>query len=79
MWFLMSKTLSVRVRKYCEMAVTPSLCSMEKRVIGRYERSSPTRVMSVPCRVVTNGNCFRGGVAASICLASIALTECGIA
>jgi len=40
---------------------------------------SPTSVMSVPCSVVTTANCGGGGVAASICLASIALTECGMA
>ena len=49
---------------------------MPKRVMGRYERSAPTSVMSVPCSVVTKGK--RRGLRlveeASICRASMALT-----
>ena len=79
MWFLTSNSRRVRSRRYCEIAVTPSLCSIEKRVIGRYERSSPTSVMSVPCSVVTKGR-RRGLWPRSQHLpASSALTECGIA
>ena len=46
-------------------AVTPSDCSIEKRVIGRYDGSLPTSVMSVPCSVVTT----RGARAPRICCA----------
>src|SRR2546430_833184 len=57
------------------MQVTPSDCSMEKRVIGRKLRSLPTRVISVPCNVVIKGS--RRGAAME--RASMALTECGMA
>ena len=36
-----------------DTAVTASLCSIRKRVMGKNDGSWPTRVMSVPCRVVT--------------------------
>ena len=38
------------------MVVMPSDFSMENFVIGKYERSAPTSVISVPCNVVTNGS-----------------------
>ena len=47
--------------------------------MGKYERSKPTSVMSVPCRVVTNGKRFLRAPSANICRASIALTEWGMA
>jgi hypothetical protein len=72
---LMSNSLSVRSSRYREIDVTPSLCSMEYRVMGRKLRLLPTSVMSVPCSVVINGS--RRG--AAIERASKALTECGIA
>ncbi len=78
---VISNTSSVRRARYCEIEVTPSLCSMENRVIGKYDGSAPTNVMSVPCSVVTYGSLrlVRWLSQASICRASIALTECGIA
>ena len=39
-----------------EIAVTPSLAAIANRVTSRYERSLPTSVMSVPCKVVTIGS-----------------------
>ena len=76
-----SKTSMVRFFRYSEIDVTPSLWSMEKRVIGRYDGSEPTSVMSVPCSVVTYGRRrpLRVRSHASICRASMALTECGMA
>ena len=56
------------------MHVTVGLLSIANRVTGRYEGSDPTSVTSVPCRVVMYGR-----VLPSICDASMALTECGIA
>ena len=38
------------------MQVMPSDFSMENLVIGKYDRSMPTSVMSVPCSVVMNGS-----------------------
>ena len=77
MGLVTSNSVTVFCFRYSEIEVTPSLSSIEKRVMGRYERSSPMSVMSVPWRVVTNGS--RRPAFASICRASNALTECGIA
>ncbi len=69
------KKSTVRVRIYSLIVVIPSDRSIENFVIGKYERSAPTSVMSVPCRVVINGS--RRLVV--ICCASSAEMECGIA
>ena len=53
MGFCTPKTRTVSSRRKVETAVTASLCSIMKRVMGKNEGSCPTRVMSVPCRVVT--------------------------
>ncbi len=58
------------------MLVMPLDLSIENRVIGKYERSMPTRVMSVPCSVVIKGSLRRGAI---ICWASSAAMECGMA
>ncbi len=58
------------------MLVMPSDFSMENLVIGKYDRSIPTSVMSVPCSVVMKG---RRRCGASICCASRAEIEWGIA
>ena len=50
---LTPNSLMVTSRRYCDTAVTASERSMPHRVIGRYERSCPTIVMSVPWSVVT--------------------------
>ena len=49
------KLRSVRVFRKSLTAVTRSLRRIEKRVISKYDGSWPTRVMSVPCSVVTMG------------------------
>src|SRR5208337_3017245 len=72
---LMPNSSMVWRYKYSEMEVTPSLCSIEYRVIGKKLGLFPTAVMSVPWRVVMKGK--RRG--AAICRASNALTEWGMA
>jgi len=74
-WPLDPKFRNRLPQQIAEIEVTPSLCSIEYRVIGKKLGLLPTRVMSVPCSVVINGS--RRG--AAICRASNALTECGIA
>ena len=69
-------TSTVWRRKYSLMEVMPSDFSMENLVIGKYDRSVPTSVMSVPCRVVMKGS---RRTRASMSLASIAEMECGMA
>ncbi len=58
------------------MEVMPSDFSMENFVMPKYEGSAPTRVISVPCRVVMKGRRRTGAI---ICWASIAAMECGMA
>src|SRR5215470_7701451 len=49
------KVRQVSPARYREIAVNASDCAIENRVIGRKLLRDPTSVMSVPCRVVTNG------------------------
>ena len=67
----------VTSRRYRDTAVTASLCSMPQRVIGRYERSCPTIVMSVPWSVVTTFR--RDPFPSRISRARIAEIACGSA
>ena len=69
------KTSSVTWRRCSETAVTTSDFSIANRVIGRYDRSCPTIVTSVPCSVVTRPS--RSG--ASISRARCAEIACGSA
>ena len=55
--------------------MTPLERSIPKRVISKNERSWPTRVMSVPCRVVISF----GGLFPSICWARSPAMAWGIA
>ena len=76
--FVTPNTSTVWRFKSSLMDVTPSDCSIENFVIGRYDGSWPTSVMSVPCRVVMNGSrVFLKD--AIICCASMAAMECGMA
>ena len=70
------KCSTVSSRRNSDTAVRPSDCLMEKRVISRNDRSCPTRVMSVPCRVVM---IFSGVFSPSISLAIHAEVACGMA
>ena len=67
-WPTSNSSTVIRFRN-SETAVTPSDCSMPKRVISKNDRSWPTSVMSVPCSVVTTPS----GRGATICLARYAL------
>ena len=73
--FLISNSSTVIRRRNSETAVTPSDCSMPKRVISKNERSWPTSVMSVPCSVVISF----GARGPSICCARKPEMACGIA
>ncbi len=55
----------VAAASQAEGVVTASLARIEKRVSGRKLASLPTRVMSVPCRVVTTLGAAVGVSAAS--------------
>src|ERR1035441_5774683 len=68
-------TSTVCRRKYSLIDVMPSDFSMEYLVIGKYDRSAPTNVMSVPCSVVMKG---KRRTPASMSFASIAEIECGM-
>jgi len=61
----MSRFSCVARSRNFDGTVSPSLCKIEKRVIGKKVRSLPTRVMSVPCKVVT----MRGAARPKICRA----------
>ena len=50
-----SKSRTVTSFRKRDTAVTPCERMIEKRVMGWKEGCSPTRVTSVPCRVVTRG------------------------
>src|SRR5882762_730101 len=54
--FATPKTSVVLSWRYLLMVVMPSDFSIENFVIGKYDLSAPTSVISVPCKVVTNGS-----------------------
>ncbi len=70
------KSRTVSARRYSETAVSPSDSRIEKRVIAWKDGCSPTRVMSVPCSVVT---ILSGLSPSSIRRARNADAACGIA
>src|ERR1017187_5802362 len=70
------KISTVCSRRVSLTAVMPSDFSMENFVIPKYEGSAPTSVISVPCSVVMYGS---RRTLATICCASSAAIECGIA
>jgi hypothetical protein len=70
----------VSSRRLFDTAVTPSERSIEKATVSEYERSLPTRVMSVPWRVViTRGTRVGFPELTRICLARNAAVACGTA
>ena len=71
----MPNTRLVSARSAYDTAVTASERSMQKAVTGRKLSLLPTRVMSVPCSVVTTLRSSSG----AICLARIAAAANGIA
>ena len=75
MGFLIWNSSTVMRRRNSETAVTPWLRSMPNLVISKNDRSWPTRVTSVPWRVVTS----LGGFWPSISWASRPAMAWGIA
>ncbi len=71
------KAVTVSRCRCSDTAVIRSDFSIENLVIGRYDGSCPTMVMSVPCSVVTTAT--SSPLSRSISRAIQALVACGIA
>ena len=75
----MPRNETVSALRLCETAVTPCDCSIEKATALAYDGSLPTRVMSVPCSVVTVRGGTTAGAEVSIRSARYAAVACGTA